>query len=467
MTSRAMISLIAMSAILVASSCVGTPTHDKEWETAKPGDVGLDPGPLAELFGTIDAGDIETLHAVIVVRNGKIVFEKYSGDFGRDDLQYTASVSKSVGSILFGMTLADGAFRTIGDERLETPLPVLLPEYSSALESDPRKAQIRLRHILTMSAGFEWDEQSHPYSDPRNDWNRASRSQDPVELVLARPLVAPPGTAFNYNGGLSILLSYLVQRDTGIPVDVLARKRLFGPLGIERFRWDRLPSGITDTDGGLHLRPRDMAKLGLLFLQEGRWEDQQVVASEWVRQSTRSHVANDDRPDYGFQWWCGDFRGHDGVVSSYLASGTGGQMIFVAPALDLVVVLANEVFDNPMGQLNDLAILTRYVLPSADASFSGPRELDSSPETGLETYVGRYVSGDETILVSLRDGELHADAEGAPTMRLRRVGAHRFVGTVLDRLDVSFAFEIDDEGSCEGLRAWHGFNYRELDRVKD
>lgn len=227
MTSRAMISLIAMSAILVASSCVGTPTHDKEWETAKPGDVGLDPGPLAELFGTIDAGDIETLHAVIVVRNGKIVFEKYSGDFGRDDLQYTASVSKSVGSILFG------------------------------------------------------------------------------------------------------------------------------------------------------------------------------------------------------------------------------------------------VFDNPMGQLNDLAILTRYVLPSVDASFSGPRELDSSPETGLETYVGRYVSGDETILVSLRDGELHADAEGAPTMRLRRVGAHRFVGTVLDRLDVSFAFEIDDEGSCEGLRAWHGFNYRELDRVKD
>jgi CubicO group peptidase (beta-lactamase class C family) len=453
-----------LSVVLAVSCTVSQPPVQGEWRLASPAEVGLDTQRLEELARALEAGTFENNHALLIVRHGRLVFEKYSSGRARGDLQYTASVSKSVGAIVFGMALADGALETVGDDPLDTPIGKLLPEYSTMLAGDSLKAQIQLRHVLTMTAGFQWDEHSYPYSDPRNDWHRASESDDPVALVLSKPMAAAPGTELNYNGGLSILLSYLVQRDLGIPVDAYARERLFGPLGIAEYRWERLSCGLTDTDGGLHLKPIDMAKIGQLFLDDGQWLGKQLVPTEWVHQSTLSHVANDRGPDYGFQWWCGQFRAHAGSTRAFLASGYGGQMILVAPALDLVVVLANQVFENPLGALNDLAILSRYIFPSADVSFARPEIQPQSPGS-LGAYAGRYAADGEVVEVSLTENGLLAEAEGAPALQLQPLGPGQFFGTALDRLDVRFAFKIDDEGRCRSLTVWHGFRHQRFDRV--
>lgn len=456
--------LVGTFPVCVLASCSRRGIVEKEWDSARPVDVGLDPKPLHDLSERLSRGEFENLHGVLVVRHGKLVFEAYPRNLDAQDLHYTASVSKSVGSILFGVAYEDGAFQVAREDGLDTLLLSLLPEYAEFFEGDSRKGEIRLRHVLTMSAGLQWDEQTHPYDDARNDWRRASQSEDPVAFALDRPVTASPGAEFNYNGGLSILLAYLVQRDLGMTVEELAVTRLFKVLGIRHFEWERLRCGLTDTDGGLHLRPRDMAKIGQLFLNGGEYDGVRVVSSEWVRESTRAHVRNTGSPDYGFQWWCGDYRSSDGIVTTFLASGHGGQAIYVFPTLDMVVVLVNQVFDNPFGDVNNMAILGNHVLPAADPSFGFPESIELDSAT-LADYVGRYGGGDETVNILLREGRLVAQAPGTPEMVLTPVAPHRFIGTVLNRARVSFEFELPRTGREGTLRAWFGFTNDCIARV--
>ena len=136
--------------------------------------AGLDPAPLERLRAAADGGLLQNLHAILVVRDGKLVFEEYYGGFEPDTRQYTASVSKSVGSILLGIAMDRGLLPGLDDGILDEPLLGLLPEYEDELTDDPRKRQILLRHALSMSGGLEWDERTYPYGDLRNDWTRAS-----------------------------------------------------------------------------------------------------------------------------------------------------------------------------------------------------------------------------------------------------------------------------------------------------
>ena len=435
-----------------------------EWTTASPGDVGLDPEPLESMRISAHEGAFQNLHSVLVVRNGTLVFEEYFGEFGAETLQYTASVSKSVGSILLGVAMDDGLMPGLDDGILESSLADVLPEYAEALSDDPRKQIILLRHALSMSGGLEWDEQTYPYSDARNDWIRASQSDDPVGFALSRPVVAPPGSVFNYNGGYSILVSYLVQRAAGMTAEGFAADRLFGPLGIETWEWEALRSGLTDTDGGLHLRPRDMAKLGQLFLNGGTWNGERVVSRGWVDASARLHFDSDGMPDYGLQWWRGAHHYADRSAFTYFASGHGGQRIHVFPELDLVVVITQQVFDNPFADLNALAILARHVLPAADPAGRFPEPVAVSSEE-LGRYAGRYVDDGEEVRVWFENDLLLAEAEGAPTLELTAVGDTRFAATVAGLLDIFFEFRVDAAGAVEGLRTTFGFDESEFTRV--
>ncbi len=460
-----MLATLCLPAACTGQAGSGADAGTADWVTVAPAEAGLDPAPLERLRAAADAGQLQNLHAILVVRDGKLVFEEYYGGFALDTRQYTASVSKSVGSILLGIAMDRGLLPGLEDEILDEPLLDLLPEYGDELTDDPRKREILLRHALSMSGGLEWDEQTYPYSDPRNDWIRASSSDDPVGFALSRPVVAPPGTAFNYNGGYSILVSYLVQRATGRTAEAFAAEYLFGPLGIEDWEWETLASGLTDTDGGLHLRPRDMARLGQLFLNGGVWNGERVVSEAWVAESTGEHMANEGMPDYGLQWWLGDFHYAGRTAHTFLASGHGGQRIHVFPELDLVVVIAQEVFDNPPADLNALAILTRYVLPAADPTAQLPEAVELPPAT-LARYAGRYAGSGGEISVEYGDGRLTAEAEGAPTIELRLLSETRFVGTVAGLLDVYFEFRVGPTGTVDGVRTTWGFDETEFVRVE-
>lgn len=330
------------------------------WPTALPESVGLDREKIEALVQEVQNGGHDKLHSVLLVKDGKLVLEEYLHRHRSQRTHDVASVTKSVTSILIGIAIQQGAIAGA-----DQPLAALLPEYADLIAADPAKQDLRLWHVLTMTSGFEWDEESYPYGDPRNDCTQMERVPDPVRFVLERPVVHQPGTRFQYAGANSMLLAAIIRSRTGMHAHAYAKQYLFEPLGISGTRWGRYISGLTDTTGGLSLRSRDMAKIGLLYLNGGRWNGAQVVPQSWIEESTRAHVRVDAGTQYGYQWWRTGVPVGLRRVDTYFASGFGGQAINVFPELGLVVVFTNELVPGPGNAMQNVALMSEYVLPAA------------------------------------------------------------------------------------------------------
>ena len=220
-----------------------------------------------------------------------------------------------------------------------------------------------------MRAGFEWDEFSAPYSSPETDCAQLEAQEDWLQFVLAKPMVSDPGSTFVYNSGVTVLLSGILAKATGKNADQYAEEHLFGPLGITDYHWKKTPLGLPDTEGGLYLKPEDLAKLGLLFLNDGVWDDQRILPEGWVEASVTPWVddinpANDtDDSGYGYQWWILD-AGSAGSADSpkiYAAMGFGGQYLLVVPDLELITVFTGwNVFGQPPGSVE---LFRQVILP--------------------------------------------------------------------------------------------------------
>jgi len=200
------------------------------------------------------------------------------------------------------------------------------------------KSQITLRHLLTMTAGFEYDEDSYSFLDSPNSHVAMDRSGNPIRYIFERPLQNQPGEKFVYNSGLSIALGEIIKRVSFMPADKFAEKHLFCPLGISDYFWAMYPDSRVQTGGGLKMLPRDMARFGHLYLNNGKYDDKQIVSEEWVTKSTKRYEECGSTP-YGYHWWQTDFFIHDNLIESYSARGRGGQYIFVFPTLEMVVVV--------------------------------------------------------------------------------------------------------------------------------
>lgn len=455
--------VVVLSVLVIAGACIGQEAP-ADWEVAVPRSVKVNPDLLDDLRVAAQSGTFQNLHSILIVRRGKLVFEEYLNGFDSYTLQYTASVSKSAGSILLGIAMDQGLVPGLAEGALDVPLADLLPEYSDLFESAPAKRNILLRHALSMSGGLAWDETTYPYSDSRNDWIRASQGDDPVGFALSRPVIADAGVTFAYHGVYSILPSYLIERETGASAEDFAAEHLFGPLGITEWEWETIASGLTDTDGGLHLRPRDMAKLGQLYLDRGVWDDKRIVSEAWVAESSRRQIANAESPDYCLLWWCGDFHYGDRTAWTFFASGHGGQKIFVFPEHEMVVVVTQQVFGNPFDELNNMAILSRYVLPAVDTALHAGASVHLDPEA-LALHEGVYSGSGAPIRIELRDGTLFAESQDAPTMELIPLGGGRYTGTVLDLIDVQFRFEPGEAHRAETVSVTWGFREEEFTRA--
>ncbi|UCG26713.1 MAG: serine hydrolase [Bacteroidales bacterium] len=328
----------------------------EQWKTCKPEEVGMDSETLREMNEEIVLllklhFDV---HNVLIIRKRYIVAEQYySEDYGRDSLHRVYSCTKSIISATMGIAMEEGYISGV-----ETPVLGFFPEYS--IEYPEGKEDITLKHMLTMSAGFDWHETDFHYSDEQNTYNSWVTSSDRIKFLLDRPLSDIPGSRFNYNTGISHVLSAVIQKQTGIRTDSFAVNRLFNPLGISDYYWHIDPNGIANGGSGIWLKPRDLAKIGLLYLNMGRWEQNQVIPDDWVAESLDKHILRGDIPDfyYGYQWWIHPY----GLCA---AVGYAGQVLMLIPELELIIVFNNNFNESDSSQLETpWRLLDNYIIPS-------------------------------------------------------------------------------------------------------
>ena len=252
--------------------------------------------------------------SLIVIRNGKIVAEAYAKD--KDDqfkLDNTQSCTKSVVSLLVGIALKKNL---IND--LNTPLFAFYPEH---FDSDPKKRSITLRHCLTMETGLA-------YSGGRDSEELVHTKTNTLKYILSQPLVSEPGTSFLYSDYSPQLVNGVISKVTNEDIEIFADRNLFAPLGITKFRWERSKDGLNLGAFSLYLRPRDLAKLGQLCLQNGNWNDVRLMDT-WVEQATIKQAKSST---YGFYFWTNPNRG------TYSMEGNGRQMVLISPSKNLVIV---------------------------------------------------------------------------------------------------------------------------------
>lgn len=350
--------------LLTLLLCFGH-AYAQDWPTATPKSVGLDEAALAAFDSEMASGKFGNMDSVTIIRKGKLVFEKrYPRDYDkiygaeskneastltgndpsgpynyynswwhpwyqRGELHTMQSVSKTITSIIVGVARTRKEFPD-----LDTPVMNFF-DASKVANVDDRKRRMTIRHLLTMSAGLDWNE-SLPYSDPNNTGINMEASCDWVEYTINRPMAHEPGKVYQYNSGATQLLAHVFRVATGMDIEHYAVQHLFTPLGIKQHFWKRSPSGLVDAEGGMYLRPRDVAKLWYLFLKNGNWEGKQIVSPEWVKESLTPHF-DVGRAKYGYKWWLYPY-GKDSSMLAWSGSGFGGQIPMVLPEYEIVVV---------------------------------------------------------------------------------------------------------------------------------
>ncbi|MGG7605258.1 serine hydrolase domain-containing protein [Massilia sp. BKSP1R2A-1] len=296
------------------------------------------------------AVDAANVHAIVVLRHGAVVAERYYQ--GRDrsiwspfarTVQFDAftrhdlrSVSKSVTSLLWGIAQGEGRM-----PQLDTPALDLYPELADLKTAGREK--VTLRQLFTMTSGLAWEEPIR-YGMGNDETGLYWRSSQ-ARYLFDRPL-APGGTVFNYNGGATAVLADILARRTGIPLQDYAQQKLFAPLGITDWEWQKDVRMRPMAFAGLRLRPRDLATIGQLVLQRGQWQGRQVVPAQWIAESLKAHVETGDGLQYGYQWWSGTVEALGGRHRWYAGFGNGGQRLYIVPTLDLVVVSTAGGYDD-------------------------------------------------------------------------------------------------------------------------
>jgi CubicO group peptidase (beta-lactamase class C family) len=351
--------LYLIFAVVVFTICCGDRPFGPEvipsnaWRTSTPEAQGLDSATLQEAGEAADR--LGYVNGLLVVRNGYLVMERYFNGYDRDDPHLIQSVTKSFLSAMVGIALRDGYLDSLDQRIIE-----FFPEFDTP-DLDERKRDITIRHLLTMQAGFDHD---------HNIFFQVYYSADWVHETWNLPLISDPGDHFAYNTFEPHLLSVILTRTTGMSTYQFAQSALFSPLGIQCRGWEQDPQGYYFGGAGMWLTPRDMARLGYLYLRNGNLGGQ-IVPQEWVEESLQDQVGADhwewgelEELGYGFLWWLGQIDGYE----AFTALGHGGQYILCVPQLEMIVVTASfsdvdwETADEQERAVQ--TIIAEYVLPA-------------------------------------------------------------------------------------------------------
>lgn len=323
-----------------------TAADDLRWPAAPPLLAAQQRRALAGLPARL--AQLTDVQSVVVLHRGHLAHEFYRAGLVADSLQDVQSVTKSVLSLLFGQAQAAGQLRG-PQELVALRLPAMLRQ-----GGDARLAQLRFQHLLTMTAGWPADETA-----------QRDRDDDLAQLVR-RPLLAAPGARFAYDNGAANLLALALANALGQPLDEWARQQLFAPLGIGRFSWRRGAQGHALGALGLGLSTRAMARLGELVLAEGRWQGRPLVPAAHVRAATQRQNAGGPPlgNPYGYLWWVAPGPAGAPVRRTALASGYGGQWIYVQPQLDLVVAITSRRTPESAARGQGMQLIQQAIVPA-------------------------------------------------------------------------------------------------------
>ncbi|MDJ0753588.1 MAG: serine hydrolase [Ardenticatenaceae bacterium] len=352
-------------------------------------EVNIDAFLIAEAAEGIEGGRYGEVHSLLIYKDGKLVAEEYfSGhdyqwdgpnfhgaviNWDRDAKHIIHSAGKSVTSACIGIAIDEGFIESVDQSIFD-----YLPDHQHLNVAG--KDQITIEHLLTMSSGLEWDEWGTSYASEENDvvalWVDCD---DPIACILEKPLVSEPGTSFTYSGGNMIVLGEIIKNATGMDIEAFSADYLFKPMGIEPVEWSWINDDVLYAGGDQKMTSREMLKFGVTYLNQGVWDGQQIVSSQWVEHSATPYAGPGNswfnsflRPippgnsvwgqrGYSYSWWTHQFTESGEEMPGYWAGGWGGQYIIVFPEQNAVVVFTGGNYTSaPTG----FKILTSYILPA-------------------------------------------------------------------------------------------------------
>lgn len=463
MTSPKLCGLATAAALMLAASLSGAAAADKpdvtwptrQWQTSTPEEQGIDSAALARL---VAYGTGRKLDSLLIARHGKIVLDTYYAPYSADIPHIMNSSTKAVIGTLAAMAMKDGLLDS-------TDHPVLdFFADRSILNLEDRKKAITVQHLLDMTSGIEWRE---PTDGVPVTFFQMERSPDWTKFVLDLPMANAPGELFNYNSGNPQLLSAILTKLTGMSAEDYAKARLFGPLGISEWRWRRDPQGVSTGGNGLALLPRDMAKIGYLYLRNGEWEGETLIPPAFVEKASHATLDMNLRfePDFRYSnfFWALPKR------NVYMAVGYHCQVIMIFPALDMVAVTTASDF-YPFGVVTDMisgAVKSETALaPSPEGasllteavrqvSTEKPSEVGAVPEMAAAisgkrfTFPGNRLSL-KSLKLTLTGSEPRVDVEffdRDPTKPSRLIGGPIGLDGLYRRGDMSPAGPSAAKGS--------------------
>lgn len=321
-------------------------------QTGKLSDAGIDSQSIEQMTEDIKHNNFINVHSVLISRNNKLVYEEYFNGFNVNDKHELRSAAKSLGSALVGISIDKGYLEGV-DQRLLN----FFSFYPFIKNYDKRKDRITIKHMLTMTTGVECGR----IMDNMNSCGAQMYNHtDPVKYILDLPMKNEPGEVFDYNDGMPTVLMAMVGIAANMSAGNFQKKYLYSPLGIVD---DPVTLGIT---------PRNMLKFGLLYLNKGSWNGQQIISEDWIEESTKISYKfeNPYNDGYGYFWWIRTFDIINRKYRTFYAAGNGGQYIFVFPEIQMVIVFTGGNY-NDYGNRNAFeiniqpyTIVAKYILPA-------------------------------------------------------------------------------------------------------
>ncbi len=301
------------------------------WPTSIPEEQGIDSGLLVSMLERIIVDGVD-IDSIAIIRNGYLVADIYMYPSTPDKKHALYSTTKSITSTLIGIAIDKGYIKGIEQQLIE-----FFPG-KAIKKLDEEKRKITLANLLTMSSGLE--NKDNPEIHSWLGLEEMQATADWTQYALDRPMTAEPGTKFEYNNADSFLLTAILQKQTGVDALSFANDHLFEPMGIKDVLWRSSPKGISIGYGEIWLTPHDMAKLGYLYLNKGKWGSKRILSQSWIETATSAHIRVSPKLQYGYQWWV--------TKDFYFALGYEGQFIFIVPQRKMVVVFTSSLGGHPL-----------------------------------------------------------------------------------------------------------------------
>lgn len=334
---------------------------------------GINAAIIKAMDSAVTNGIYPNIHSILISRGNKLLFEKYyhgkdeywGRDLGiirhaKDSLHDIRSISKSIVSACVGLAIEQGKIKNVNQRVFD-----FFPEFKRL--DTGIISLLTVKHLLVMNSGLVWNEDL-PYTDPQNSEIRMTRSGNPVEFVLSQPLEYPPGIQWKYNGGTTQLLASIIEKTTGKMIDEFANTYLFKPLGITKYDWVKFPgTQLPAAASGLRLTSEALLKFGLMYANNGLYNQKQIIPAQWVKESMQSHIVRPNtngKGAYGYQLWILSDTVAGRPVHLVMGAGNGNQRIFIDKEHDLVAVITAGNYNKWNIKNNSNAVLKDFIYPA-------------------------------------------------------------------------------------------------------